>query len=125
MPSVKAYAQYTPRGSTGQCIQSRVAPAARAGVQAFAEIAHGYSQQYVNVKTGRLKASGTDSPFAQDPPGGVQITETEKTVRADICYTAPYASYVEWRFAWLRRALDNARTEGLEAFRGQISAGLK
>lgn len=77
------------------------------------------------MKTGRLKASGTESPFPEDAPGGVIITETDKTVRADIAYTAPYASYVEYRFPFLRNALDNAREDGMALFRGQIAAGMK
>lgn len=126
MPSIRAYAQATPRSqSSGQFISARITPAVRAAVDAFANVAHEYSQEYVNVKTGRLKASGTKSPFSQDAPGGVDIAETDKTVRATITYTAPYASYVEWRFAWLRRALDNARQDGMALFRGQISAGLR
>jgi len=126
MPSIRATAVATPRSqSTGQFIASRVTPAVRAGVEAFAHIAYQYSQDYVHVKTGRLKASGTESPFSQDAPGGVKITETEKTVRADIVYTAPYASYLEWRYPFLRPALDNAREDGMALFRGQIAAGMK
>jgi hypothetical protein len=126
MPSIRATAVATPRSqSTGQFIASRVTPAVRAGVEAFAKIAHQYSQEYVHVKTGRLKASGTESPFAQDAPGGVKITETDKTVRAEIVYTAPYASYLEYKFPFLRPGLDNAREDGMALFRGQISAGMK
>ena len=126
MPSIRATAVATPRSqSTGQFIAIRYTPAIRAGVEAFARVAHQYSQDYVHVKTGRLKASGTEAPFSEDAPGGVVITETDKTVRADIRYTAPYASYVEWRFPFLRSALDAAREDGMALFRGQIAASVK
>ena len=126
MPSIRAFAQAAPRSqSTGQFIAIRISPAVRAGVEAFANVAWEYSQGYVRVRTGRLKASGTKAPFGEDAPGGIRITETEKTVRADIAYTAPYASYVEYRFPFLRNALDNAREDGMALFRGQIAAGMR
>jgi hypothetical protein len=126
MPKITAVAKALPRSAaSGQFISQMVTPAVRAGVQAFAEVAHEESQVLVHVKTGRLKASGTESPFEQDEPGGIKIIETERSVRAEIVYTAPYASYVEWRFSFLRAGLDAARERGTQAFRDQFAAYMK
>ncbi len=125
MAFIRAVATSTPRSSRGQFIAGKVTPAVRAGVQAFATLAHQESQSLVHVKTGRLKASGTEDPFAQDEPGGIRIVETEKTVRAEIVYTAPYASFLEFRFPFLRPSLDSERDAGFALFKGQVSAGMK
>ncbi len=125
MAFIRATATATPRGNRGQFIQSRVTPAVRAGVVAFLGVAHEEAQANVRVKTGRLKASGTEDPFPQDEPGGIRIIETAKTVRGELVYTAPYASFVEFRFSFLRSALDTARDAGMVLFRGQVSAAMK
>ena len=125
MPSIKATATATPRGWLGRFIPVKLTPALRAGVLAYAKVAHEESQALVHVKTGRLKASGTESPFPEDAPGGIRIIETDKTVRAEITYTAPYASYLEWRFPYLRPGMDAARDAGFALFKGQVVSSMK
>ncbi len=125
MPSIKATATATPRGWLGRFIPVKLTPALRAGVLAYAKVAHEESQALVHVKTGRLKASGTESPFPEDAPGGIRIVETDKTLRAEITYSAPYASFVEWRFPFLRPGMDSARDAGFALFKGGVSAAMK
>lgn len=140
MPRITAVARALPRSaSTGQFIQQRITPAVKAGVTAFANLVLEEAKAIVPVDTGELRDSG-----------GVEVQETEKSVRALVVFTAEHSAYVEfgtglrgsqspgrgkgpYKLSWpgmpaqpyLRPAMDSAREAGLTLFRGQIAIALK
>ena len=83
--NVRATATWTPRNSAGQFIEAIVKPAAMEAARAAAALVLERSQQIVPVDTGELKASGK-----------IVERQTDKTVVAEIVYTAEHAAYVEF-----------------------------
>ncbi len=140
MPTIRATATATPRSSaSGQFISSRVTPAVRAAVTAFANLVLQEAQAIVPVDTGTLRDSGS-----------VVVQDTPKTVVGHVVFSAPYAAYVEYgtgrrgaesagagpypyTLSWpgmsarpyLRPALDTARQAGMELFNSQIAAAMR
>ncbi len=139
MPSIRATATATPRGSSGQFIQSRITPAIRAAVQAATQLVLEEAQSIVPVDTGELRDSGR-----------MDVRDGDKTVIGTVEFTADHSAYVEWGTGiagassagagkgpysptwpgmvaqpYLRPALDTARSAIKEVFASQISAAMK
>ena len=83
--NVRATATWTPRNSAGQFIETVVKPAAMEAARAAAQLVLDKSQPLVPVDTGELKSSGK-----------IIERQTDKTVVAEIVYTADHAAYVEF-----------------------------
>lgn len=136
---IRATATYTPRSNSGQFISSRVTPAIRAGVEAFAGLVLQEAQSIVPVDTGKLRDSGS-----------IVTEQLEKTVRSQVVFSADHAGYVEFGTGirgesspgagpypysptwpgmaarpYLRPALDTAREAGMMLFRSQVAAEIK
>lgn len=139
MPKVRAYAQYTPRSTTGQFIQSRIVPAARAGCEKSTDMVLAKAVARVPVRTGELRDSGH-----------TVIVETEKTVTGYVVFDAEHAGYVEYGTGqrgaaspgagpypysmdwqgmpaqpYVRPSMDEARDDIYETMKGEIALGLR
>lgn len=138
--SLKAKATYTPRGSGGQFIASRVTPGVIASVRAAQGLIVQEAKNNAPVRTGTLR----DSIAAGEPE------ETGKTVVGQVGASAPYAGYVEYGTgqrgaagpnpgpypysstwegmedrSFLRPALDTTREAVKEIFASNLSIALK
>ena len=139
MGFIRATATATFRSDAGRFIQGKITPAVRAGVEAFGNLVLEESQALVPVDTGELKASGS-----------VVVVETDKTVRAEVVYSAGHAAFVEFGTGirgasspgagpysysptwpgmvaqpYLRPALDAAREAGKALFNSQVAAAFR
>lgn len=85
MPTIRATAILTQRGSFGQFITNRIVPALRAAVETAGKGVLEEAQRIVPVDTGELRDSGY-----------VNVRETDKTVVADVGFSADHAGYVEY-----------------------------
>lgn len=138
--SLKAKATYTPRGSGGQFIASRVTPGVIASVRAAQGLIVQEAKNNAPVRTGALR----DSIAASEPE------ETGKTVVGQVGASAPYSGYIEYgtgirgsgsagagpypySASWpgmearpfLRPALDTTRDAVKEIFASALSIALK
>lgn len=92
---LSARAQFTPRSSTGQFIQSLVTPGVVGAVTAVAQQLLTTAQANAPVDTGELRDSGA-----------MEVNQTAKTVVGRVSFGAPYAAYVE--FGTGRRGAESA-----------------
>lgn len=139
MPIITATVRATPRNDIGQFVATRVTPAVRAGVMAYANAVLQEAQAIVPVRTGALRDSGK-----------VEETTSGPQVRAEVVFTAEHAGFVEfgtgaagaasagagpysYTMSWpgmaarpfLRNSLDTTRETGFALFRGAVSSGMK
>jgi len=139
MPTIRATATATPRGSAGQFIAARIAPAVRAAVEASGKAVLEEAKRIVPVDTGELRDSGYTT-----------VRETDKTIVADVGFSANHAAYVEYGTGragaasagagagpysptwpgmpaqpYLRPALDTTRETIRELFASQIALAMR
>lgn len=138
--SMKARAQFTPRGDAGRFVSAVLTPGIIASVRAAQGLIVQEAQSACPVRTGALRES----------IAAVEPEETGKTVVGEVVAAAPYAGYVEYGTGrrgassagagpypynqdwpgmvaqpFMRPALDTTRDAVREIFSSNLSIGLQ